>query len=225
MLVRAKSGEYLLDPHGVFLAPGEGQPLFRVLAVQKFKTLGVRLVGCFEGTDVDVLQDRRNGHKVVLTEEGDPGKSILVLATQPVPGNMLPVTRAIRKMVRDVENCNITGMISDSSCGPGNVSPPALDSMPLTSLTASMLMATTATGVRNTVMIFNESKLDVTERSRLYVRRFGYCDSNQFPRMNAMIEYGDMPKLCPVNEDSVVKDAAKFRRKSQDDAMLAPNVL
>ena len=102
MLVRAKSGEYLLDPHGVFLAPGEGQPLFRVLAVQKFKTLGVRLVGCFEGTDVDVLQDRRNGHKVVLTEEGDPGKSILVLATQPVPGNMLPVTRAIRKMVRDV---------------------------------------------------------------------------------------------------------------------------
>ena len=98
MLVRAKSGEYLLDPHGVFLAPGDGQPLFRVLAVQKFKTLGVRLVGCFEGTDLDVLQDRRSGHKVALTEEGSPGKSILVLATQPVPGNMMPVTKEIKKV-------------------------------------------------------------------------------------------------------------------------------
>ena len=70
LIVRAETGEFFLDPEGVFLV-GEG-PDFRILAVQRFKAFGVRLVGCFNDTEVDVWQDRRSGHVVQLTEGGPP---------------------------------------------------------------------------------------------------------------------------------------------------------
>jgi hypothetical protein len=50
-LVRSKSGEYLLDPEAVCLEQGEGQPLFRVAAAQRFKAMGVRMVQCFKQPD------------------------------------------------------------------------------------------------------------------------------------------------------------------------------
>ena len=49
MMIRAKSGEYLLDPDAVFLESGENQPNFRVMSTQRLKVHGVRVVGCFKG--------------------------------------------------------------------------------------------------------------------------------------------------------------------------------
>ena len=53
MVVRALSGEYLIDPNGVYLKSSKGQPNFRVLATQRLKSLGVRCVECFN--DVNVM--------------------------------------------------------------------------------------------------------------------------------------------------------------------------
>ena len=78
MLVRSKSGEYILDPRGVYLVPNDNQPRFRVLAMQKLKALRVRMADCHQG-DTDVLMDRRSGHVIELTEEGPPNKKILVM--------------------------------------------------------------------------------------------------------------------------------------------------
>ena len=47
------TGEYLLDPEGVYLKSGDGQPMFRVLSQLRFKALGVRLVSCWKDTDDD----------------------------------------------------------------------------------------------------------------------------------------------------------------------------
>ena len=37
MIVRTKSGQYLMDPDGIFLSSGAGQPNFRVLSAQRLK--------------------------------------------------------------------------------------------------------------------------------------------------------------------------------------------
>jgi hypothetical protein len=85
MVVRAKSGEYLIDPDGVYLEGGPEQPNFRVMSTQRLKVHGVRVVGCFKGTETDVLQDRTSKKIVELAEEGPKDKKILVLNTMPCP--------------------------------------------------------------------------------------------------------------------------------------------
>ena len=46
-----------------------------------------------------------------------------------------------------------------------------------------------------TVLIFNVAKCTTEERSRLYVRRFGYCNSDLFVRMNKDPDFGELPTL------------------------------
>ena len=65
-----------------------------------------------------------------------------------------------------------------------------------------------------TIMIFNEAKATPEQRSRLWVRKFGYPSSSVFRYMASMPEFGDFPNLPVVNEDDLVADLAKFNRKS-----------
>ena len=64
------------------------------------------------------------------------------------------------------------------------------------------------------VMLMNEAKLDEDERSRLYCRRFGYCDPKIFEVMSKCQTFGQFPKLKPLNEDNIVSDLTKFKRKA-----------
>jgi hypothetical protein len=41
MIVRAKTGEFLIDPDGLFSKPSDGQPNFRVISSQRLKMNGV----------------------------------------------------------------------------------------------------------------------------------------------------------------------------------------
>ena len=216
LLCRAKSGEYFLDPEGVFLI-GNG-PKFRILAAQRFKAFGVRLVGCFEDTDKDVWQDRRSHHTVELAEEGPPMKKILVLKTQPVPN--IPVNKQMKELVNEIRKGNRSGMITlddfESEKAPGSGKP--LDEsvgigMTIMTMLFAILMATTKGTFNTTNMIFNEAKVTVEERTRLYSRRFGFADPAYLSRMHTMAEYGKFPKLVHLNEDNPGQDAAKFRQR------------
>ena len=64
------------------------------------------------------------------------------------------------------------------------------------------------------VMAFNVAKLSEEERSRLFVRRFGYCNSHLLARMTRDPDFGKLPKMIALNEDNPIKDAAKFRKLS-----------
>ncbi len=70
IIIRAESGEYLIDPDGVYLQGGMDQPNFRVMSTQRLKVNGVRIVGCYKGTETDVLQDRTSKKIIELAEEG-----------------------------------------------------------------------------------------------------------------------------------------------------------
>ncbi len=63
------------------------------------------------------------------------------------------------------------------------------------------------------VLLMNGSKLQNEERARLYCRRFVYCDTNILKVMHGREEYGGFPNLPTLNEDNIVADLAKFRRK------------
>ncbi len=49
------------------------------MSTQRLKIHGVRVVGCFKGTEIDVIQDRTSKAIIELSEEGPTGKKILVL--------------------------------------------------------------------------------------------------------------------------------------------------
>jgi len=209
LLCRAKSGEYFLDPEGVFLT-GDG-PNFRILAVQRFKVFGVRLVGCYKDTERDVWQDRRSRHVVDLSEEGPALKKILVLKTQPIP--FIPVTNELRVMVSEISKGNRSGMITknDFEQPPSKASIGAV----ISTMIFATMMGSLTQDFQTTAMIFNEAKLNDVDLTHLYCAKFGFPDTAVFPRMSAMKEcYGKFPKLLHLNEDSTIQDAAKFKRKS-----------
>ncbi len=195
MIVKAHSGEYLIDPYGVYLRSSGGQPNFRVLSTQRLKTRGVRVVGCYNDTDEDVLQDRVTKQTIKLHDEGPCDKSILVLHTEKIVN--LQVTNSLRGLVKDIQAGNKSAMITDiSDSNLSCATVPVFGSLPQST----------------SVMAFNLAKCTIEERSRLMVRRFGYCDSKLLVRMNKDPDFGDLPEFCSLNEDNPVKDAAKYRK-------------
>jgi len=206
MIVRAKSGELIIDPDGLYLKPGKDQPNFRVISTQRLKTNGVRVVGCFKGTNQDVMQDRTTKHTINLAEDGQPGKKILVLETVPCPSFS---NRAVMKsLVEQIRRRNVSAMVPRFN---------ELDEKKEARIrgdAASLAMEKEKQKDKSSIMLFNEANCSVEERSRLYVRRLGYCNSKLFPRMMNDKDLGDLPKLIPLNEDNPVNDAAKFKKKT-----------
>jgi hypothetical protein len=205
MIVRAKTGEYFIDPDAVYLKGGSDQPNFRVLSTQRLKMNGVRIVGCFRGSEIDVLQDRTSKRHVELAEEGPEEKKILVLNTAkcPVFENMAE----IKKIVDDIRKRNRSAMVEDivdSSLG---------DDIEQDESIGLILQECKASDFPNSIMAFNLAKLTDVERSRLVCRRLGYCNTELLPRMYADEDNGEMLKLVSLNEDNAIMDQAKFKKK------------
>jgi hypothetical protein len=49
------------------------------------------------------------------------------------------------------------------------------------------------------MLIFNVAKCSMEERSRLFARRLGYCDSNSLVRMCKDPDFGELPEFCQLN--------------------------
>jgi hypothetical protein len=111
LCVRAITGEYLIDPDAVYLKGGGEQPNFRVLSTQRLKMNGVRIVGCFKGTEIDVLQDRLTKKTIHLAEEGPKDKKILVVNTVKCP--IFPCKAEIKQIVDDIRKRNRSAMVND----------------------------------------------------------------------------------------------------------------
>jgi hypothetical protein len=62
-------------------------------------------------------------------------------------------------------------------------------------------------------MAFNLAEVSDEEKTRVYCRRFGYCNPLLLKKMNEDENFGKLPKLIDLNEDNAIMDAAKFRKK------------
>jgi hypothetical protein len=207
MIIRAKSGEFLIDPDGLYIEPNELQPNFRVLSSQRLKMHGVRLVQCFRNTDKDVLQDRKTRLTIELAEDGPEGKKILVLDTVPCPA--LNNRAKMHRLVDQIKKRNVSAMVPSS-----DDENRMLESRIKENAANLALIASRNKKDNVSMLIFNEAKCNDEERSRLYVRRLGFCSSNLFPKMMKDPDIGYLPKLIPLNEDNPISDAAKFKKKS-----------
>ena len=177
MVIRAKTGEYFIDPDVVYLESGNDQPNFRVLSTQRLKMNGVRIVGCFKGTEVDVLQDRLTKRTVELSEEGPEDKKILVLNTVKCP--VFENKAEIKKIVDDIRKRNSSAMvedIEDSNYDENIQSDKSIE---------KILNECQRNDFPDSAMAFNLAKLTDEERSRLVCRRLGYCNTDLLPRMYA----------------------------------------
>ncbi len=67
-------------------------------------------------------------------------------------------------------------------------------------------------GLPDSVMAFNLAEVSDEERTRVYCRRFGYCNSLLLKKMSEDENFGKQPKLIDLNEDNAIMDAEKFRR-------------
>jgi hypothetical protein len=182
-----------------------GQPNFRVLSAQKLKRNDVRLIQCYKDSDDDVLQDRKSKHTIKLTEEGPKDKKILVMET--IPCDLRSKRTIVKDICEDILRKNRTPMVltlDDDA---------KLKNIPVHS---KNLMLSFEKEEKVAMMIFNEAKCSDEKRSRLYVRRLGYCNSMLLPRMIKDKDFGNLPKLISLNEDNPVNDAAKFKKKAHE---------
>jgi hypothetical protein len=209
MVVRAKSGEYLIDPDGVYLEGGPEQPNFRVMSTQRLKVHGVRVVGCFKGTETDVLQDRTSKKIVELAEEGPKDKKILVLNTMPCP--VFQNMSRVKLIVSEIRKRNISAMVHDLDSN-DDINDISL-AMTVDDEIAVAINGLGEKGIPDSVMAFNLAKVSDEERSRVFCRRFGYCSPLLLKIMSEDKHFGELPKLVELNEDNAIMDAAKFKKK------------
>jgi hypothetical protein len=184
MVIRAVSGEYLIDPDAVFLEPSKDQPNFRVMSTQRLKMNGLRLVQCFNESNIDVLQDRLTKRTIDLSEEGPEGTRILVIDTL-----QCPVFRNMSKMksiVNDIRKRNRSAMV-------------VVDENGHEMMEASRNEKNEHEEKDLKVMAFNVANCTDEERSRLFSRRFGYCNPDLLVKMNEDKDFGVLPKFVSLN--------------------------
>ena len=210
-MVRRVVNGLVIAPIGVFLEkPG---PSFCVFGAQGMKHMGVRTVQCFEDSERDVIQCRKSKSTVDLAE----ANGILVLPTCGGAEGIV-ATAGVRKLVSDIKNGRRSALVTLKDLEREEQERIAASmskkGVAVSLFITAMLMATVAITAAAPTMVFSEAKLGKHDRSRLYSKKFGCCDTNLFPKMQAMGEvYGEMPELVGLNEDSVTMDEAKFRRK------------
>jgi hypothetical protein len=167
---------------------------------------GVRVVGCFKGTEVDVLQDRLTKKTIDLAEEGPQGKKILVVNTVKCP--IFPCKAEVKQIVDDIRKRNRSAMVNDMGDSSLGESVENDESMEV------ILEACIKDEFPDSVMAFNVAKLTDKERSRLMCRRLGYCNTAILPRLYSDPDNGEMLKLVDLNEENAIMDQAKFIKKA-----------
>ena len=160
-----------------------------------------------------MIQCRKSKSTVDLAE----ANGILVLPTCGGAEGIV-ATAGVRKLVSDIKNGRRSALVTLKELEKEEQERTAVSmskkGMATSLFITMMLMATVAVSIPAPVMVFSEAKLGKHDRSRLYSRRLGFCDTKLFPKMKGMKEvYGEMPELVGLNEDSVTMDEAKFRRK------------
>jgi hypothetical protein len=200
----------LVDPEGVFADIDKSKcPEFRILSTQKVKKFGLKVDGgVFEEDGKAVCV--RTGLEVSLHTEGD----ILVMQTKPPDRTLCEETPLLRQIVEEIRQGTRSPFVTldDLETAKGNEH----NVNRFTGMVNinSVLHTLLACSFSTSVMVMNEGKLSIEQRSRLWCRRFGYCDTALFAKMKTMSEYGNFPNVKPLNEDNKVSTQAKFKRSA-----------
>ncbi len=166
----------LMHPNGIYASSGDGNPQFRLASAMEMKKKGVRYVG---GTTdgVDVIECVRTGIKIPALESD----GILVIETSGFASDIEECDE-FRQLVKDIQN-GLTSPIVEITPFLKGVYKDEGETNRHLSIFENQHKAYFKNSVA--VCLLNEAKLNGEERSRLYCRRFGYCDTNIFRTMLA----------------------------------------
>ena len=206
----------VVHPDGVLASVEGGGCDFRVASERIMNKRGLRFIGG-EFSVGCKLECVRSKQVVPM----DTKEDILVLETDGTAADLID-SPALRTMVDEVRNgvrsplVDLSPFLKGGSSNGGKEGgnyERQFSTMSKKSLLAKFLFFTTVCmAMSATTMIFNEAKVEPEERSRVWVRRLAYTNSQLFWRMHSMPEYGDFPDLPALNEDNVVGDLAKAVR-------------
>jgi hypothetical protein len=199
----------LIHPNGIYASSEVSSPNFRLASAVQMKKMGVRYVGG-KFDDNDVIECVRTG-RMISTNDDNGILSVKTYGT-----------------ARDQEECDELLQIVDD-IREGNRSP-LIDVTPFQKVDVHIAQPEKfETWARFhdeekcredlkteslKLFLLNESKLTDIEKARLYCRRFAYCDTSMFRKMHGKEEFGTFPNLPALNEDNIVADKAKFKRKA-----------
>jgi hypothetical protein len=197
----------LVDPDGVFADIDIDKcPEFRILSTQKVKKYGLKIDGgVFEEDGLAVCV--RTGVQVQLQTRN----SILVLHTSPPCSTLTEDTSTLRSIIEQIRLGNRSPFVTIDEIK----AEMEQEVNKLTgTITINNMLVSTLLACRTSLstMVMNEGRLSIDERSRLWCRRFGYCDTAIFTKMKDMQEYGNFPNVRQLNEDNRIQTQAKFKR-------------
>ena len=201
----------LVHPNGILAGSSVGSPDFRLASAMTMKRLGVRYLGG-KFDDDDFIECVRTGFRVPTCEDD----GILTIKTE---GSAKDIESSVEffQMVEEI-NCGLRSpLVEVTPFLKGAPERKGESKLKFTEEDKDRMLKflreahTKSKDLR--VYLMNESKLTDDERARLYCRRFAYCDTNIFKTMFGKEEFGKFPKLPTLNEDNIVADMAKFKRK------------
>ena len=138
--------------------------------------------------------------------------NILVMSTPEKVNGLLPDSPDLRMIVDEIRTGKRSPMVDlDDLWDTGEHDVNKFTGFKL--LTTLLLATTIVCAFSTSTMIMNEGRISVAERSRLWCRRLGYCDTNVFTNMRKLPEYGNFPNVKAMNEDNKVATQAKFKRR------------
>jgi hypothetical protein len=190
----------LVHPNGILASSSMGSSEFRLASAMQLKKKEVRYLGG-KLNEKDIIECVRSGMRV------------------PATNNDGILTIKIDGFASDLEGCDeLLRLVKDID---GGLTSPLIDVSPFIKHSSQLEQTHLKTLIDGDeqkikeikVFLLNESKLTAEERSRLYCRRFAYCDTKIFKIMHGREEFGDFPNLPSLNEDNIVADLSKFKRK------------
>ena len=192
----------LIHPTGILAGMDDDAPEFRIASATQMKAKGIRfVVGAFD--EPDFIWCLRSSIKCPTTSQG----GVMVMKTIGL-ANEIDDTVEFRSFVKKVE---------EGLCSPLFDTAPFLKKQPI-EMSCDRMKSGQLVEMQSSrnvsFMLMNESKLTDDERARLYCRRFGYCDPKIFEVMSKCQTFGKFPKLKALNEDNLVSDLTKFKRKA-----------
>jgi hypothetical protein len=116
--------------------------------------------------------------------------------------------RQVKRVVNEIKKRNRSAMVLYLHCGDDSCGDMMIDND-----IDEVINEIGQGGEPDAVMAFNLAKISDEERSRLFCRRFGYCNPLLLKKMSEDKNFGELPKLIDVNEDDAIMDAAKFKKK------------
>jgi hypothetical protein len=203
----------LVHPDGVLAVSSDVK--FRVASERIMGGRGLRFVGgkYNQGDQLECVRTK----KVVPMATDD---QILVLETDGKASELVD-SPSLRAVVNDVRmgKCSplidLTDHLDGTAGDQAKVGNKKWAKLAQGSYLAMVLLVATVLATQDTTsLVFNEAKVAPVERSRLWCRRFAYCNTALFGKMSSMPEYGDFPELPVVNEDNLIGDLAKYTRNS-----------